>query len=285
MLAVALQLISVLAYAAAAAAQHRLASGPARTGLPRVLLQGAWWTAVAINAAGALFHLFALKFGSLTLVQSLGALTLIAALPISARTSGRPVSRQEWRGAALTLVGLAAFLPVTAGSGEPTHGLGAPAAVAVAAIAMLTVPLALATRRGNARSLSLAAASGIHSGIASALFQTLLLTGSLLSWHSLTVGALGISLAVGGLLLSQAAYAGGLGAPLAVLTLANPLAGTVIGMTLLGDGIRGGLAGAALAAVSALVATRGVVLLTRSATSVEVARGGLPHPAPAEGPV
>ena len=74
-----------------------------------------------------------------------------------------------------------------------------------------------------------------------------------------------------------AAYAGGLGAPPAVLTLASPVAGTVIGMTLLGEGIRGGLAGAALAAVSALVAGRGDILLTRT-TTVEVARG-IPAPA------
>jgi hypothetical protein len=277
MLAVALALVSILAYAAAASAQHRLASGPAGTSLPRMLLRGAWWAAVAVNAAGAVFHVVALKFGSLTLVQSLGALTLIAALPISARTTGRPVSRKEWRGAALTLLGLAAFLPVTAGSGEPTHSLGVPAALCVGVIAMLSVPLALATPRGNVRSLSLAAASGIHSGAASALFQTVLLAGGVLSWHSVTIGALAISLAVGGLLLSQAAYAGGLGAPLAVLTLANPVAGTVIGMTLLAEGIRGGLAGAALAAVSALVAARGVILLTRG-TTVEVTRG-VPAPA------
>ncbi|MEU3679213.1 hypothetical protein AB0E92_36215, partial [Streptomyces griseus] len=107
LLAVALSLVSAAAYAAAAVAQSRLAgrTDPA-TGVLRLLGRGAWWSAVGLNAAGALLHVAALNFGPLTLVQPLGALTLVAAVPLGARYAGRRVARLEWRGALLTLGGL-----------------------------------------------------------------------------------------------------------------------------------------------------------------------------------
>lgn len=73
--------------------------------------------------------------------------------------------------------------------------------------------------------------------------------------------------------LSQRAYRGGLGAPLAVVNLANPLAAAAIGMVLLGERIQGGAVGLLLAVGGALAAARGVLLLTRTA------------PAPAPAPV
>ncbi|MER6475833.1 hypothetical protein [Streptomyces filamentosus] len=70
---------------------------------------------------------------------------------------------------------------------------------------------------------------------------------------------------MGGLLLSQAAYRGGLAAPLAVVNLANPAAAAVIGVALLGETFRAGAWGWLAAAAASLVAARGVVLLTASA--------------------
>ena len=64
-------------------------------------------------------HVGALKYGTLTLVQPLGALTLVAAVPLGARVAGRRVSAVEWRGTALTLIGLSALL-VTASGPAPT---------------------------------------------------------------------------------------------------------------------------------------------------------------------
>lgn len=79
------------------------------------------------------------------------------------------------------------------------------------------------------------------------------------------VGALMSGLAVGGLALSQSAYTGGgLGAPLAVLTLANPVVSAGIGLTPLGEPIRGDPAGAVAAALGAVVAACGIAMLCRS---------------------
>ncbi|MFD5630743.1 DMT family transporter [Streptomyces sp. NPDC127072] len=265
-LAVVLSLFSAVAYAAAAVAQERLASRGSESGALRLLGSGAWWWSVALNAGAALLHVAALKYGPLTLVQPLGALTLVAAVPLGARVAGRRVSAVEWRGTALTLAGLAALL-VTASGPAPETVLSVPQAVGVAgATAVLIGALA---RRGTRPGLRHATASGFASGVASALTQTVTVAAtdrsdSLLSAQVIVVALLVAAFAMGGLLLSQTAYRGGLGAPLAVVTLANPLAAAVVGLSLLGERLQGGVAGVLLAAAGAGIAAWGVVTLSRS---------------------
>ncbi|POX58310.1 hypothetical protein C3492_38585 [Streptomyces sp. Ru62] len=265
--ALGLSLVSAVAYALAAVAQERLASRNAGTGLLRLLGTGAWWSAVGLNAAAALLHVVALKYGPLTVVQPLGALTLVAAVPLGARAAGRRVSAVEWRGTALTLLGLAALL-VTASGPAPARVLSLTEALVVtgttaAAIGLLSWP-------GARPGLRHATASGFASGVASALTQTVTVaatdrSGPVLSTEVIVVAVLVAGFAVGGLLLSQTAYRGGLGAPLAVVTLTNPVAAAVIGLTLLGQGLQGGAAGVLLALAGAGLASWGVVLLTRAA--------------------
>lgn len=280
LIAVALALLSAVAYATAAVAQERLAARTGPGGLRRLLARGAWWSTVGLNAGGALLHVAALRFGPLTLVQPLGALTLVAAVPLGARAAGRRATHEEWRGTALTLAGLGTLLPLTAG-GAPDATLGTVAALAVAAGVLALVALLTHVPRG--RGLGPAAASGITSGAASALTQALTVAGLALTWRFAVVGVLVAGLAVGGLLLSQTAYTEGLGAPLAVLTLANPLAAAAIGLTLLGERVHGGPAGIALAGLGAAVAGRGVVLLTRAPHGTPTARPA-PEPPLTTGP-
>ncbi|MFF9898248.1 DMT family transporter [Streptomyces longispororuber] len=281
LLAVALSLVSAAAYAAAAVAQERLATRLADTGprLLRLLGSGAWWSAVGLNAAAALLHVAALKYGPLTLVQPLGALTLVAAVPLGARLAGRRVTRLEWRGTGLTLIGLGALL-LTASGPAPEDTLTLPEAVTVAAVTAAVI--GLLSRPGTRPGLRHATASGFASGVASALTQTVTVaatdtSGPLLSGRVVVVALLVAAFAVGGLLLSQTAYRGGLGAPLAVVTLANPVAASVIGVALLGERLRGGAGGISLAVAGAALAAYGVVLLTRSPR----AAGAGPGPAAA----
>lgn len=266
LLAVVLSLFSSVAYAAAAVAQERLASRNPGSGLVRMLGSGAWWWSVALNASAALLHVVALKYGPLTVVQPLGALTLVAAVPLGARIAGRRVSSVEWQGTALTLIGLAAIL-VTASGSAPEDVLSVPEALAVAGATAALI--GLLARRGARPGLRHASASGFASGVASALTQTVTVavtdrTESLLSVQVIGVALLVAAFAAGGLLLSQTAYRGGLGAPLAVVTLANPVAAAVIGLALLGERLQGGAAGVLLALAGAGLAARGVVLLSRA---------------------
>lgn len=238
-LAVLLSLVSAAGYALAAVAQSRIAasSDGGRGSLRTLLARGQWWWAVGLNAAGALAHVVALHYGPLTLVQPLGALTLVAALPLGAHRARRRVSAAEWRGALWTLVGLVGLVSVT-GPVRPGESLSLREALAVTAATTLLIT-ALASGRisgrtgrvgrggpgaaggvGRARGLGHATASGIASGVASALTQTLTaalaleLPGGALNWWQTTLVAVLIAgFAVSGLLLSQAAYRGGLAAP------------------------------------------------------------------------
>lgn len=281
LVAVVLSLFSAVAYAGAAVAQERLASRTTESGVLRLLGRGAWWWSVGLNAGAALLHVAALKYGTLTLVQPLGALTLVAAVPLGARLAGLRVAPVEWRGTALTLIGLSAVL-VTASGPAPDDVLSVPQALAVTgATATLIGVLA---RPGARPGLRHASASGFASGVASALTQTVTVaatdrTGPLLSGQVIVVALLVAAFAAGGLLLSQTAYKGGLGAPLAVVTLANPIAAVVIGLTLLGEQLQGGVAGLLLAVAGAAVAAWGVVTLSRSAPEPLPAPELVPTPA------
>ncbi|MFF6773072.1 DMT family transporter [Streptomyces sp. NPDC012637] len=276
--AVLLSLVSAAGYALAAVAQSRLASASAdgRGALRRLLARPQWWWAVGLNAGGALAHVAALHYGPLTLVQPLGALTLVAALPIGAYGAHRRVSRVEWRGALWTLAGLVGLVAVT-GPVAPDEVLDLRETLVVTAATLLLIALLAARGRSagreRGRGLGHATASGVASAVGSALTQTLTvalardlpggLTGGPTGWWQTTLLALLIAaFAVGGLLLSQVAYRGGLAAPLAVVNLSNPAAAAVIGVALLGETFRAGAWGWAVAAVAALVAARGVVLLT-----------------------
>ncbi|WP_330460810.1 hypothetical protein OIB37_30400 [Streptomyces sp. NBC_00820] len=291
LVAVGLSLVSAVAYALAAVAQERLAARNAGAGLARLLGTPSWWSSVGLNAAAALLHAVALKYGPLTLVQPLGALTLVAAVPLGARAAGRRVSAMEWRGTGLTLVGLGALL-ISASGPAPSRVLGMTEALVVAgttaaAIGVLSWP---GTRPG----LRHATASGFASGVASALTQTVTVaatdrSGPVLSVEVVVVAVLVAAFATGGLLLAQTAYRGGLGAPLAVVTLANPVAAAVIGLTLLGQGLQGGADGVLLALAGAALSAWGVILLTRvtpgSGTAHEVPeRDGAGHDRPAYAP-
>ncbi|MEU9704843.1 DMT family transporter [Streptomyces sp. NPDC047981] len=302
--AVLLSLVSTAGYAFAAVAQSRLASSSTggRGALRALLARGQWWWAVGLNAAGALAHVAALHYGPLTLVQPLGALTLVAALPLGAYCARRRVTRAEWRGALLTLAGLVALVSVT-GPAAPGDALTLREALFVAgATALLIAALASGSRYGALRGgrrrgqgLGHAAASGVASGVGSALTQTLtaalareLPGGAPAWWQTALVAVLISAFAVGGLLLSQASYRGGLAAPLAVVNLSNPAAAAVIGVALLGETFRAGAWGWLVAGVASLAAARGVVLLTAGAgtapetpaPSPVVATSGPPLPTP-----
>lgn len=285
LLAVVLSLVSAVAYAGAAVAQERLASRSGGAGAVRLLASGAWWGSVALNAVAALLHVVALKYGPLTVVQPLGALTLVAAVPLGARLAGRRVGAAEWRGVALTLAGLAAIL-VAASGPAPDDVLSVPEALVVAGATAALV--GLLARPGARPGLRHATASGVASGVASALTQTVTVaatdrSGSPFDGSVIGVAVLVAVFAAGGLLLSQTAYRGGLGAPLALVTLANPVAAAVIGLSLLSEQVRGGLTGVLVALAGAALAAWGVLLLTRAPRPADGDPAVAPSLAPAPG--
>ncbi|MFD8963586.1 DMT family transporter [Streptomyces sp. NPDC059568] len=264
-LSVLLSLVSAVAYATGAILQERVAANtPDRPYAP--LHHGAWWAAVVLNGLGAALHVVALAYGPLSLVQPLGALTIVFALPMAALFVGRRAGRTAWRGAIMASVGLAGLLALTSGSDARTLGGEERLALAAATLGGVGVLFLAAQLVGRpaVRSVLLAAAAGAAFGIASVFTKTVTV-----DWASDTPSVQLPSLliiavlAIGGLLLSQASYRGaGLAAPLATVTVVNPVVAATVGLTLFGEQFRYGVLGTVLALGSGVVAAGGLILLT-----------------------
>ncbi|MGZ2358017.1 DMT family transporter [Streptomyces sp. 372A] len=271
-LSVLLSLVSAVAYAAGAIVQERVATASdGRSFAP--LRNRVWWAAVVLNGLGAVLHVVALAYGPLSLVQPLGALTIVFALPMAALFVRRRAGATAWRGAVMATVGLAGLLALT-GSSE-AHGLGAPqqlmlAVVTFGAVAALVL-LSRAMRRPVTRSVALAGAAGVAFGIASVYTKTVAMEWTAGAVKSGLLPLLVIAaLAGAGLLLSQAAYRGaGLTAPLATVTVVNPVVAAAVGITLFGEQFRHGVAGTVLALACGAVAAGGLIMLTTERMSAE----------------
>ncbi|MES9559563.1 MULTISPECIES: DMT family transporter [unclassified Streptomyces] len=271
-LSVLLSLVSAVAYAAGAIVQERVATTGDGSSLAP-LRDRVWWAAVALNGGGAVLHVVALAYGPLSLVQPLGALTIVFALPMAALFVRRRAGATAWRGAIMATVGLAGLLALT-GNAE-SHSLNGSdqlmvAGVTLGAIALLVL-VSTGVRRPVVRSVVLAGAAGIAFGIASVFVKTVAV-----GWVSGAVAAqlpalLAIAgFAAAGLLLSQAAYRGaGLTAPLATVTVVNPVVAAIVGIMMFGEQFRHGTAGTVLALACAVVAAGGLILLTSERLGAE----------------
>ncbi|MFB6668342.1 DMT family transporter [Streptomyces parvus] len=265
-LSVLLSLISAVAYAAGAIIQERVAATDDNAWYA-LLRNSVWWVAVVLNGIGAVLHVVALAYGPLSLVQPLGALTIVFALPMAALFVGRRAGATAWRGALMATAGLGGLLALT-GNAEP-HTLNGPeqallASVTFGAVGALVV-LSRTLRRPVLRSIVLATGAGAAFGMASVFTKTVAV-----EWTSGSVrsGALPLlviaGLAAAGLFLSQAAYRGaGLTAPLATVTVVNPVVAAAIGITLFGEHFRLGVPGTVLALSSGALAAAGLIMLTR----------------------
>ncbi|UZI27063.1 DMT family transporter [Streptomyces sp. VB1] len=265
-LSVLLSLVSAVAYAAGAIVQERVAA-TGDNAWQALLRNSVWWAAVLLNGTGAVLHVVALAYGPLSLVQPLGALTIVFALPMAALFVGRRAGATAWRGALMATAGLGGLLALT-GNAEP-HTLNGPeqallASVTFGAVGALVV-LARTLRRPVLRSIVLATGAGAAFGMASVFTKTVAV-----EWTSgsLRSGALPLlviaGLAAAGLFLSQAAYRGaGLTAPLATVTVVNPVVAAAIGLTLFGEHFRLGVPGTVLALSCGALAAGGLIMLTR----------------------
>lgn len=283
---------SALAYAGAAVAQRAVASSASERGRRGVLRGATWWVSLLLNLLGAALHTAALRFGSLVAVQMLGVLTLVTAPLLSAAVLRRRTTAAQCSGIAFTVAGVAGLLFLTR-SAQSSRTLAPPETVGVVGLTVAVLGIStVAAAVGRSRmttSLWHAVAAGVAFGAASALTQTAVLKltdgGALrlpVSAVLLMVGV--ICLAMAGLVLCQLAYRGGLEAPLATLTLVNPVFAALIGVVVLGDRYATGIPGALAGLAAAAAAGRGVFVLahTRSepapAPERRPARGRRPGP-------
>jgi drug/metabolite transporter (DMT)-like permease len=285
MLMIATALAAAVLYGAGAAVEQRQAASAPQSsaGRPRLLLrlarQPLWLLGMITQVGGFAAHAVALRTGSLANVQMLVSTELVVAVLIVRIWSGRPLSRGSWAAALAVVAAIVAFLALTS-SGHVHHalvhphfglsvaigaGLSGGAAVAAAAVGLRA--------SGRGRAVLLAVAAGLAdacSAVVTMAFSHVAGHGPVVLFTSWTVYAL-IVVGSGNVLLTQSAYQTGRPmVTLPIIAAVAPVTSVAIGVGLLGETPRTGLAGGIAAGFAVLVATAALAYLARSA----------PHPAP-----
>ncbi|MEU7469178.1 DMT family transporter [Streptomyces sp. NPDC044984] len=289
-LSVLLSFVSAVAYAGGAIVQEQVAVDSPGAQQYAPLRRPGWWAAVALNGLGGVLHVVALAYGPLSLVQPLGALTIVFALPMAALFVGRKAGATAWRGAIMATVGLAGLLSLVGASDAQSLDTAQRVAAALGtagAVVALMIAARAVHRHPAVRSILLATASGVAFGMSSVFTKTVAVdwTGGVSAADLPSLAVIGV-LATAGMLLSQASYRGaGLAAPLATLTVVNPMVAAAVGITMFGETFRYGTTGTALALSCGVVAAGGLILLTterlaREHQEARTAEAPVPGPAP-----
>jgi drug/metabolite transporter (DMT)-like permease len=286
--AVLLAVASAVCYALSAVLQELEASRQQSVGglalISRLVRRRRWWAAIAATIVGALLHLSAVAAGPLVVVQPIGVSTLVIALLIGSRLGHRAVPARSWAGAACVVTGLPAVLAAVphdalrAGTHlQATTDYWPTAAVlaAVIATALATALLLGAAHRPRGSAIAYAAAAAVCFGFTSATAKTIII--GHLEPQRFAVGIIVVCL---GTVLAQHAYRdGGLGAPLAVLTLLDPFTAGALGMLVLGEPFGTTPLRLALGITGGLITCVGVALLSQRPTPAHIERHPTPNPA------
>lgn len=272
---VGLSLAAAFLYALTSFLQHQSASQveSERSMRPSLLVEllrrPRWLLSNAVDGGAYLLQFLALRAGSLLVVQTLLVFGLAFTLPLAAAEQCTKPRLQDWAATAAIVAGLALFLAVTG----PDVGAGEASAegwlfvVGVVAVLMAALMVAAPSRPGRRRAAALGAACGVLYGFTAALGKAcghLLdhgLVHALASWEPYALGALGLF----GVLLAQSAFqAGPLEASLPLLTIADPIVASFIGVAAFHERLAAGGWHGVAAVVALVLLLAGVASLSRS---------------------
>jgi hypothetical protein len=182
--AVALGLASATGFATSNALQHR-AAGTVPPTVHRVLSvlghlarQPAWLLATCVSFTALLLHAFALRFGSIALVQPLMLAGVVLAVPVRSALERKAPRWCELRAVGVTVVGLGIFIL----SANPRPSAAPPGMAAGGAFVLSCFAVALCTLRGSRRWCSesparqaamLGAGAGVMFGATAGLLKVL----------------------------------------------------------------------------------------------------------------
>jgi hypothetical protein len=202
-----------------------------------------WWLGGAAAVGNYALQAAALSLGSVMLVTALQVTVLLFALPINARITGLRVPAWEWFWAAL----LAGAVAIIVAVGNPTADQQRAPLETWAVVAIVMGPALLLCVLG----------ARIWSGAVAAVLLALVAGSSLALFAVLTkgvveageggVGALlrapelyaWLAVALAGMVFQQASFrAGALTASLPTMTLAKPVVGWILGITVLSEALR-----------------------------------------------
>jgi len=248
MLAVVLALLSALLFAVGSAAQQKEASSVASTEatgfrlIARLVRRPFWLLGVGCDGAAYITQAGALAVGSLLLVQPLLVTTLLFALPISAKMTGRKLYVADGVWAVVKTSALAVFVVV----GNPSEGKDlasfsdwAPTLFVCLAVIVACIVIGRMWRPGAAALL--AAATGGMFGVGADLTKSAMnLLGQgipqlLTSWELYVLIASGVA---GAVLQEDAFQAGDIEASLPAMTILEPIVAIILGIAVLDERIQ-----------------------------------------------
>lgn len=233
--------------------------------LAEIVRKPVWLIGGVLVLVGWVLQAAALNYGSLVLVQSLMALSLVFALPLGVRFTGQRVGRRAVIGAVTTLVGIVLLVAI----GQPQGGISEPAAAAWwisgLTIAVLVVLLAwMARRRRGAVAAALFAASAgtcfAFQAAVTKVFVTELSSGGGI-FSSWPVYVLIISAVVGFVLQQSALKTGFLAPAMGALNAATLAVSVILGVTVFQEALSAGRGRLSPAIIGLVIAIIGVLLL------------------------
>ena len=237
--------------------------------LRRLLRDRRWWTGSLVAAAGFGLQAAALGLGSVVLVQALSVTSLLFALLISAKVNHRGITR--WQGIWAILLVAAVAVVVTVGNpqaGTPRGSLQTWSVVAaVMGPGLILCVIGARKFPGSVAALLLGVMSGSLWGLFTVLTKgvvdqlghgipALLRTPEVYVWAVLGLAATA---------WEQSAFrAGPLTASLPAVTVTEPIVGSVLGVTVLGETLSTNTVGLVALGVSVAVMIAATVALAHS---------------------
>ena len=227
----------------------------------------------------------ALDRGSLVVVQSLTALSLVVALPLGALLTNQHIGRRELTGATLTLFGIVFFIS----AGQPQGGTTHPGAAAWWSACLITAALVLGLFvlgrhfTGASKALVFGAAAGLGYGLQAAVTKTFVTEiggGVLALLASWSIYVLILS-AVSGFALQQSALKTGVLAPaMASSNSVTLFSSVILGIAVYGESLsKTGTGHSGSTVVGLVVAVVGIAFLAGSEAPAEAPGTANPSPA------
>jgi len=242
----------------------------------RLVQRPLWLFGLGADVGGFALQAAALRRGSLIVVQPLITTSLVFTLVMTAAWYHEAISRHEWTYVLLVLAGLSLFLIVAAPTEDSTASADAGGWLfCLGSVLFVVLAVIIGGLRSGGRAR--AALFGVAAGMADA-FMAVLAKAFAAVWdrgwdavlHSWTPYALIAGGVVALLLVSTAYQAGHATVTLPVITVTDPLVGSLIGISLFGEELRlGGLRSPlVLLALAAMVG--GLISLGRDARLASV---------------
>ncbi|MEB3030901.1 DMT family transporter [[Mycobacterium] nativiensis] len=240
----------------------------------RLLADRSWWLGSLVAAVGFVLQAAALGLGSVLLVESLLVTSLLFALPISARQSGRRLGRSVWLWAALLVAAETVIITVGNPTAGQSHASPLTWAWVFAVLGPVVVLCLLGARMygGRAAAVLLAVLSATSWGIVAVLTKGVVESighglRPLLASPELYAC---VAVAVAGTIFQQSSFrAGALTASLPTMTVLEPMVAAGLGMVLLGEVLRPSHGAELILALAVAVLVCSVAVLSRDEAVTE----------------